>query len=138
MAEKNVKAGRPIPIVYQAPNKETGAVVKAEIYTPAGTKDPTNYPDLTLPEVGTTGVYQSTFTPADPGEWVVLVHKENGDGQVVKRFSVGTHNLDSIGADVNSLQTGQAAIVAGQVSITDQITALSNQVGGLDTPPMIS
>jgi len=131
MSEKNLKLNVPVPVVYQAPNKETGATVIAEIYLPAGTKDIVNFPDLTLVERGASGVYVETFTPDDVGEWVVLIHKQNGDGQVVKRFSVGEHNLDSVGADVNGVQAGQAVIEG-------KIDTVINAVGALDTPPMVS
>ena len=131
MSEKNLKVNVATPIVYQAPNKETGATIIAEIYLPAGTKDVVNFPDVTLVEREASGVYVGFFTPDDVGEWVILVHKQNGDGQVVKRFSVGQHNLDSVGADVNNVQGTQA-------TIEGKIDALGNAVGALDTPPMVS
>lgn len=131
MAEKNVRVNEAQPIVYQAPNKETGATVIAEVYTPAGTKDVENFPDLTLAEVGTTGVYNGAFTPNAAGEWIVLVHKQNGDGQVVKRYSVGSHNLDSVGS-------GVSAVAAGLVAVDAKVDALGNAVASLDTPPMVA
>lgn len=131
MSEKNLKTGVSTPIVYQAPNKETGATVIAEIYLPAGTKDVVNFPDVTLTERGASGVYVGVFTPDTVGEWVVLIHKQNGDGQVVKRYSVGQHNLDTVGDDVNGVQATQAVIEG-------KIDDIVNAVGALDTPPMVA
>jgi hypothetical protein len=131
MSEKNFKVNNAATIVYQAPNKETGATVIAEIYLPTGLKDIINFPDVTLTERGTTGVYVGTFTPDDVGEWVVLIHKQDGSGQVVKRYSVGSHNMQSVGDDVNSLQ--------GDVTTIDsKIDVIDTKVSSIDTPPMVS
>jgi hypothetical protein len=116
MAEKNLLVNEEIEILYQAPNKQTGLTITAEIILPSGSKD-SNFPDLTLSELLGKGVYTGTFIPNVGGEWKVIVHTDTGDGQVVKRYSVGSYNLHTIGGIVESI---------------------SSSVGALDTPPMIS
>jgi len=131
MSERNLKVGNPITIAYQTLNKETGATVVSEIYLPAGVKDLVNFPDVTLLERGSSGSYVGTFTPDDVGEWVVLTHKADGSGQVMKRFSVGHHNMQSVGDDVNTIQ-------GVTTSIESKVDAIDLKVGAIDTPPMCS
>lgn len=131
MAEKNYKVGEVIEVVYQAPNKQSGldnAVV--EIFLPNDQKD-SAFPDEILTEIGSTGTYKGTFTPDAEGEWKVICHKADGDGQVVKRYSVGGHNVHSVGAKVD-------AVDAQLDTVESKIDTLDTKVGSLDTPPMVS
>ena len=158
MGERNYKINDPIKVVYQAPNKETGLVVTAEIYLPNGSQD-SNFLDMILDEVGHKGVYKQEFTPDEMGDWIVIVHLPGDEGQVVKRYSVGAHNVHGLGlaiaetdGKVDDLDSDVAAVdgkvdaVTGKVdivqttadSIETKINTLSSSVGGLDTPPMIS
>jgi hypothetical protein len=103
MAESNYKVNEAIEIVYQAPNKESGltgvTAVIAEIYLPNDDKN-SNFPDIELVEIGSEGIYNGHFTPDEQGEWKAIIHKSGGDGQVVKRYSVGAHNVSSVGDEV--------------------------------------
>ncbi len=158
MAEKFFKVGEEIEVFYQAPNKESGLTIVAEIYLPNGEKD-SNFPDVTLDEMGGTGSYKNTFTPDAQGEWRAIIHKDNGDGQVVKRYSVGAHNVHSVGEAVgnvdgkaSSIQSAVAnldsdvAAVDGKVDavqstandIETKVDNLDTKVSSLDTPPMVS
>lgn len=159
MAEKMFKVNEVIEIVYQAPNKETGlggGGVVAEIYLPSDAKD-SDFPDVELVEIGIEGIYNGTFTPDEQGEWKVIIHKSDGDGQVVKRYSVGAHNVDSIGTDMAKDATvAKSATVAKEATLlqtevdirgadsdtlktlSDQIDSVDSKVGSLDTPPMVS
>lgn len=125
MAEKIYKVDEEIEIVYQAPNAESGLNnIVAEIYLPPDNVKDSNFPDETLTEIDNTGEYVGTFTPDIEGEWKVIIHKPGGEGQVVKRYSVGAHNVHSVGEKTNS--------------ISSKLDSLDTKVSSLDTPPMVS
>lgn len=131
MAEKNVKVGEVIEIVYQAPGRESGLTsIVAEIILPGNIKD-SDYPDETLVETLDKGVYSATFTPDQQGEWKAIVHKPGNEGQVVKRYSVGAHNVHSVGEKANDIKS----TVDG---IDTQLDTMETKIDNLDTPPMIS
>ena len=137
MAEKNYKVSEAIKIVYQAPNKESGLIVTAEIYLPGDIQD-SGFPDITLTEVGSKGVYVGQFTPDAPGEWGTIVHTPGDEGQVVKRYSVGSHNIESVGNKADNVITAVNGIDTQLDTVEGKIDDLSTNVGALDTPPMIS
>jgi hypothetical protein len=165
MAERDFKVNDVIPVIYQAPNAETGLVgIVAEIYLPNGSKD-TNFPDVALVERGSSGTYVGEFTPNAQGEWQTICHKAGGDGQVTKRYSVGAHNVHSVGEAVGTVDgkvvavdgkvdtvDGKVVTVGGKVDTVDgkvvtatgkidaldaKVTALGTAVGALDSPPMV-
>lgn len=104
MADKLFKVGEPISIGYQAPNKPSGLTIIAEIYLPGPPKHKdSSYPDVTLEEVEDTGTYVGEFTPDAQGNWQVICHLEDGSGQIVKGYSVGGHNIHSIGETLNAV-----------------------------------
>ena len=127
MAEKLFKVNEAIEIVYQAPNKESGltglTAVEAEIYLPSNDKD-SNFPDVALVEIGSSGTYNGTFTPDAEGEWKVIIHKSDGDGQVVKRYSVGLHNVSSVGEGVSGINTAVADLDGDVVALDTKVEAL--------------
>jgi len=98
VAEKNYKVGEEIKVIYQAPNGETGLVIKMEIFDATGFKN-NDFPDTILVEIPIAGssMYRGSFTPNAVGEWTVHVFMENGSGTVVKQYSVGNYNLNDIG-----------------------------------------
>lgn len=137
MADRHYKVDEPIEIIYQAPNKQTGLTIEAEIILPGNVKD-SNYPDLILTEVLGKGVYRGDFTPDTQGEWKVVVHDDTGDGQVVKRYPVGGHDVHSVGEKLNDIDTSIDDVDIQLDSVETKIDSISTQVGSLDTPPMIS
>lgn len=141
MAEKMFKLNEVIEIVYQAPNKESGltgpTAVTAEIFLPNDAKD-SAFPDIALVEIGASGVYKGTFTPDQEGEWKVTIHKAGGDGQVVKRYSVGLHNVSSVGQGVSSVDGKVDSVQSTADSIETKVDNLDTKVSSLDTPPMVS
>ncbi|MHA1883069.1 MAG: hypothetical protein ACTSUO_08495 [Candidatus Thorarchaeota archaeon] len=152
MAEKMYKVNEAIEIVYQAPNKESGlSGVVAEIFLPNNQKD-SNFPDVSLTEIGNTGIYAGMFTPDQEGEWKAVCHKADGDGQVVKRYSVGAHNISDVGETINTVHGKTDNIVtkvdnidttvddidAQLDTVESKIDNLDNKVSTLDTPPMVS
>jgi len=155
MARVN-KVGQPIPFGYQAPNKETGLTIVAEIYLPGKVKD-SNFPDQIMPEVGSSGTYQDTFTPDAQGTWQVIMHKDDGDSQVTKSFEVGGDDVHSVGEKVTGVDgkintvdgkvdtvDGKITAVDGKVDAVDvqldtvesKVDAIDTKVSSLDTPPM--
>ena len=117
MADKLFKVGDPISFGYQTPNKQNGMVVIAEIYLPGPPKHKdSSYPNVTLDEVEDTGTYVGEFTPDEQGNWQVICHLEDGSGQIVKGYSVGGHNIDSIG---------------------EKLVEIGNQVNSVASPPMM-
>jgi len=163
MAVKNLPVNEAIELGYQAPNKESGLsgvnAPIAEIYLPDTKEKDSNYPDVELIEVGNTGTYRGEFIPLEQGEWQVIMHKEDGDGQVTKKFSVGAHNVHSVGAAI-AVVDADVAIVDGNVDavkaktdtlpanpagagnagdtleiLSDQLDGIEGSVGALDTPP---
>jgi hypothetical protein len=130
MAEKNYKVNEPIKIVYQAPGKQSGLTVTAEIILPGDVKD-SNFPDIVLTEVLGKGIYADTFTPDQVGEWESIVHLPGDAGQVVKRYSVGNFDVDTVGNRADSIKT----TVEG---IDTQLDTVETKIDNIDTPPMIS
>jgi hypothetical protein len=137
MAEKNFKVDEEIKIVYQAPNKQSGLTITAETILPGDIKD-SYFPDQVLIEVLGKGIYTGTFTPNTTGEWQIVVHKPGDEGQVVKRYSVGGHNVDSVGNKADNIKTTVDGIDTQLDTVETKIDNLGTSVGALDTPPMIS
>jgi hypothetical protein len=162
MALRNYKVGESIEIVYQAPNKASGLLnVVSEIYLPGDPpqKNPVYFPDIVLVEIGTTGTYRGEFEPNAQGEWKVITHKADGDGQVISKYSVGAYDVHTVGEAVGTVDTKASGIksktdnlpgdpasesgVRGPdndtlKTISDQIDAVDAKVGALDTPPMVA
>lgn len=110
MSERNFKVNEVIDIIYQAPNKESGlSGVVAEIILPDGSQD-SGFPDVALVEILSKGIYKGQFTPDQGGDWEAVCHKSDGDGQVVKRYSVGSHNVHSVGAAIADVDADVAIL----------------------------
>jgi len=135
MADKNYKVNEVIDLGYQAPNKETGLTVIAEIYLPNKSKDST-FPDVVLVEVGNSGTYRGEFTPDQVGTWQVLTYKEGGDGQVVRNYSVGEHNVHSVGEAIGSVNAAVADVDSDVAALDSKLDNIDSKVSALDTPPM--
>ena len=131
---KPYKLNEEIEFGYQAPNAVSGLEdVVAEIYLPGKVKD-SSFPDVILEEVGDTGTYRGVFTPDALGVWQVIMHLDNGDGQVNKAYSVGNYNIHDIGAAVDALQV--AITNLGDVATDEDITTaqgvITNAIGALN------
>ena len=161
MADKLYKVGEVIDLSYQAPNKQSGLTgVVAEIFLPNKQKD-SNFPDVVLTEdMANTGTYVGDFTPDQQGTWRVLMHKSDGDGQVGKSFSIGGHNVHSVGEAVGTVDgkvdtvnsnvggvkaktdnlpddpASTTGVNTAKTDILDAIDTLDDKVSALDTPPM--
>lgn len=116
MAIKNYLVGEAIQVTYQTDGAKSGETVTMEIFDETGSKDLANFPDVTMTEIPTTGRYKNIFTPDAEGEWVVMISYGSGKGKIVKQYSVGGYNLDSV----------------GQIA-----TSIESQTAGVDSPAMI-
>lgn len=92
--------GRSIYILYGSSNYITGHTVVAEIYDEANVKNSSN---VTLSEIGTTGLYGGSFTPDAVGEWKVKI-KDNVLYKAHASITITEHDEVSIGGDVVSIK----------------------------------
>lgn len=126
MAEKNLPVNEAIELGYQAPNKLSGLsgvdAPIAEIYLPDTKEKDSNYPDVKLIEVGNTGTYRGEFTPLEQGEWQVIMHKADGDGQITRKYSVGAYNVHGVGAAIADVDA-DVATLDGKVDALEDISA---------------
>jgi len=151
MGRRDYKVNEPIKFLYQAPNKASGETVIGEIYLPSGSKD-SNFPDVTLTERGSTGTYIGEFTPDTLGDWQVIIHIDDGSGQVTKRYSVGDYDVTGVGVAVEDVDDKVDIIDSvvdgmdtqlGQMdtqldTMEGKIDSIQGSVGSIDTPPMVS
>ena len=119
MAQKSYKVGQAIEVVYQAQNAASAVVINMEVYDEAHVivvGGPT-----VLTELGSSGRYYTTFIPDAEGEWSVQIEQTGGIGKATKSFSVGSRNLQDIGATVETVENitttlgTNLAIVEGKV-----------------------
>lgn len=144
MGKRDLRVNEEIKVLYQAPNKSSGETVVGEVYLPNGSKD-SSFPDFTLTERGSSGTYVGSFTPDATGEWQVIIHIDDGSGQVTKRYSVGTYDVTGVGVaveDVDDKVDILDSVVDGmdtQMDIMDgKLDTIQGSVGSIDTPPMVS
>lgn len=104
MGKKNYKSNEPIKVLYQAPNKETGLTdIRCDVFDAIDelVVAQSGY----MVELGTSGRYKHFFTPDVEGDWSVqIVIESTGEGAVTKHFSVGSYNIQEIGANLQSVE----------------------------------
>lgn len=116
MAIKNYLINEAIQVTYQPDNAKSGETVTMEIFDETGAKDGINFPDVVMVEILTSGRYIGSFTPDAQGEWVIMISYGSGKGKIVKQYSVGGYNLNSVGQTIDTIEI---------------------QTTGLDSPAMI-
>ena len=122
------KINEVIEVTYQASNATTGLVdVTMEIYDEAGAKDIPNFPDVVMTEIGASGRYKGSFTPDVVGKWRIMVNSIVKPGKLVRDFDVITHNLDSVGGKIATLEVD----IKGADG--DTLKDLSDQIDGIST-----
>jgi hypothetical protein len=110
MAKKNYLINEAIQVTYQASGAKSGETVTMEIFDETGAKDLVNFPDVIMTEILTSGRYKGSFTPDAQGEWVIMISHGSGKGKIVKQYSVGGYNLDSVGQTVDTIQSQTISI----------------------------
>ena len=126
MAQGVYKNGEAIEVTYQATAAETGLDdVKMDVYDESHAIDAAKGV-AAMTEIGATGRYYGTFTPDAEGKWTVMIDSVTRPGKVVKKYSVGAHNIDSVGDDIATAD-GKIVTVDGKVVAVDgKIDALEN------------
>jgi hypothetical protein len=133
MATGIYKNGVAIIVTYQAVNIATGKTVTMDVYDETHAKDvPKCIAAMT--EIGTTGRYYATFTPDAVGEWILIMkNTTDSNGEVVKAYAVAGSNLDSITADISTLDgVIDAGFTAGAKEASLAALATSAEIATLD------
>ena len=156
------KVGEVIDVTYQATKATSGLTdVTMEIFDETRALDGTNFPDVIMTEIGSTGRYYGSLTPDVEGVWTVMIDSASKSGKIVKTFLVVGHNIDSIGdaiAGLNNLSTAEvntevdtaladydaptkAELDAAELNIrgadSDTLETLSDQLDDVGSPPMV-
>lgn len=149
-----------IEVTYQAAGATSGLTdVTMVIYDEGHALDAINYPDVVLTEIGSTGRYYGSFTPDTIGNWTVLIDSATTPGKVVKKYKVGNHSENSIGALIEALNDLSSADVSAVLAAydgptkaeldtaesnirgvdNDTLKSISDQIDGLPSsaPPML-
>jgi hypothetical protein len=125
-------------ITYQAAGATTGLTdVTMVIYDETHSLDGTNFPDVTMTEIGNTGRYYGAFTPDVIGEWQVHIDSATAPGKLLKQVTVVTNDVNTVVSDVATVDgkiDGLNDITANDVTGgTTVSTAESNIRGGSET-----
>jgi len=107
-----------IEFKYRCNGDQAIASPVAEVLDDAGAVDEQS--PVTLSQIGTTKLFQGSFTPDVVGVWAVHITDSNG-GDVVKDFAVGAVGVGS----------GLQAIAAGVVVIDGKIDTLDGKIDDL-------
>lgn len=118
MGIRNYQVNQSIKVIFKATPGATSA--NMDVFDEADTLDATQSGAMT--QIGSTNRWTKDFTPDANGDWSIEITDSFG-AQVIKHYSVGNYNIDSIGADV--------ATIDGKVDIIDA------KIDGLQSPPMI-
>jgi len=130
MAQKNYKVNEAIEVVYQAAGAKTGLTINMEVFDETHTivaGGPT-----VLTEFGATGRYYGSFTPDAVGDWTAQVEETGGKGKVVKHYSVGSYNLEDVGAITDSIHTDMSAVIVDIAAVDSALVNIDSAVTGVD------
>jgi len=118
MSKKDYKVNEAIKVVYKAQTlvSQVDMLVFDEVDVLMTT--------VNMTQLGISKRWSGDFTPDAEGDWHVEVD-DSGGGEVIKHFSIGSYNLQDIGADISTTEA--------KVDILDgKIDAINIQ-----SPPMI-
>ncbi len=104
MGQKDYKIGVAINVEYNTDGFKSGETATMEIFDETLIKDIVTFPDVTMLERTDAPIYDGSFTPDAQGEWLVLCSYGSGKGKVIKKYSVGGYNLDSLGQTVDAIE----------------------------------
>lgn len=133
-----------IEITYQAAGAASGVIIHMDVYDETHNLDATQ--SLSgMTEIGSTGRYYGSFTPDVIGNWTILMYEfPSGKGKVVKKYEVGTHDIDAVGTKTDALPADPAS--STDISTTednirgadsDTLETLSDQMDVLESPAMV-
>jgi len=122
----NKKVLSPIEVTYQAAGAVTGLVdVTMVIYDETHALDAIDFPDVVMTEIGATGRYYGAFTPDEEGKWTVMIDSVTAPGKVVKKYDVGSSDIDSVGDDVVAVDGKVDTAIADIATVDGKIDGLS-------------
>ena len=104
MARKDYAVNEIINVEYNTTGFKSGETITMEIFDESFAKDIITFPDVTMIERADAPIYDGAFTPDEQGEWLVLCSYGSGKGKVIKKYSVGSYNLDAIGQKVDAIE----------------------------------
>jgi hypothetical protein len=122
------KIGESVDITYQATKQTSGLTdVTMVIYDETRALDGVNFPDVTMTEIGSTGIYYGSFTPDAVGVWTVIANSPTKQGQVVQTVIVTNNDIDSIAdaiAALNNLSSADitSVLTSYGVATVDDVT----------------
>jgi len=112
---------KPVDLVYDTEGTQSGLTdLRFDIYDPNGVHDPL-LDFVIATEVGNTGVYKATFTPALTGTYVVIASSALSSPAIADKGGTVTVYAHD--------ETATAG--AGFVSATDSLEAISNAIAGV-------
>lgn len=95
------KSGNAIYVLYAAKNFISGKTITIDVRNGA---DSLTVTGGTVPEIGSTGLYGTTFTPATTGDFKVLIY-ETGSKVAAASVKVTAYDIESVGGDVTSIKS---------------------------------
>lgn len=94
------KSGSAVYVLYAAKNFVSGKTITLDVRNGSDTLTVTGG---SVPEIGSTGLYGTSFTPATTGEFKVLIY-ENSNKQAAASIKITAHDIESVGGDVTSIK----------------------------------
>lgn len=118
MAKRDYQVNQTIKVIFKATVGATS--VNLDVF------DETDVLDVAqsgaMVQLGSSDRWSKEFTPDTNGDWSIEVTDDIG-GKVIKHYSVGNYNIDSIGANVQSVES--------------KVDNVGVKINNLQSPPMI-
>lgn len=127
MARKDYKINEAIRVIYRAIPGSTS--VNMDVYDETDTLDSGQSGAMT--QLGSSDRWIGTFTPDANGNWSINITDSKG-GDVIRDYSVGDYNVDSVGAGVASVDAKIDAL--NNISTADVNTEVDTALGDYDGP----
>lgn len=117
------KSGQTVYILYGAKNYTSSLTIVAEVYNPSNAQIAAS--PITLSEIGTTGLYGGTFTPAagSEGEYKIKI-QEGSQYRAHASIKITEHDIVSVGGEVTSILDIVQHATYGNSAIVDRITGI--------------
>lgn len=128
MANTLYKVNEPIKIDYQASGAALTCVVNMTIFNETDAIDTVQTGVMSI--VSNSFCYTKTIIPNTVGNWRIEVNDDKG-GKKPMAFSVGEHNVNSIGAGIILVQ-------GALVNVGTQLNTIESKIDDLEAPPNIA
>jgi len=131
-----VKVNTVVDLTYQAAKLTTGLTdVTMVIYDETRSLDGTNYPDVVMTEISSTGRYHGSFTPDTVGVWTIMIDSASKSGPLVETVIVTNQDLDSLGTLITNLNDLSSTEVESIISVSEG--SILSAIGDIGTPAML-